>query len=305
MNIMFTIVKNHKEANAITHAGSFHADDVFASVFLSKLFDIKLYRTNEINEVENIQDKIVYDIGGGEFDHHDKLAKVRLNGIKYSSFGLLFEKFGPKYLQQKQIEKVDDCYQAFLKEFVIQIDAVDNGFFPPNHKEYITKTLDDVIGLFNKTWQEEVDNDEMFYKAFLVAEQIFDRIEKRVVDKLAAKQKVDEAISESKNHILYLKEYMPFMDFILISSSPHASTIYFAIFPSNRGGYHIRTIKRAIGSHENRLNFPTEWGGKTKEELVALTNIKSFHFCHSGLFLCSCETLEDAYQIASLAIQKK
>ena len=32
---MFTIVKNHKEANAITHAGSFHADDVFASVFLA------------------------------------------------------------------------------------------------------------------------------------------------------------------------------------------------------------------------------------------------------------------------------
>ena len=215
MNIMFTIVKNHKEANAITHAGSFHADDVFASVFLSKLFDIKLYRTNEINEVENIQDKIVYDIGGGEFDHHDKLAKVRLNGIKYSSFGLLFEKFGPKYLQQKQIEKVDDCYQAFLKEFVIQIDAVDNGFFPPNHKEYITKTLDDVIGLFNKTWQEEVDNDEMFYKAFLVAEQIFDRIEKRVVDKLAAKQKVDEAISESKTHILWIL-YLPVHPLMLV-----------------------------------------------------------------------------------------
>ncbi|MCI8575588.1 MAG: MYG1 family protein [Bacilli bacterium] len=302
---MFTIVKNKNEANAITHAGTFHADDVFASVFLSKLYDVKLYRASEIDPQDKLDNKIIFDIGHGEFDHHDQTAKVRTNGIKYSSFGLLFEKFGPDYLKKKKVDDAEYCYNAFLKELVIQIDAVDNGDFPPNHKEYTTRTLDNVISIFNKTWKEDTDNDEMFLKAFLIAEQIFDRIEKRIIDSIAAKKKVEQAISESQNHILYLKEYMPFMDFLLTSQDPKAKEIYLAIFPSNRGGFNIRTINKEIGNHENRLDFPREWGGKTSEELIALTNIQSFRFCHNGLFLCSCDTLEDAYLIASLAITKK
>ena len=301
---MFNIVKNISEANAITHAGTFHADDVFSSVFLSKLYDIKLYRSNELEESKELEDKIIFDIGHGEFDHHQKSAKIRPSGIKYSSFGLLFEKFVKKYLKNKNVIDVEYCYKAFLKEFVIQIDAIDNGDFPPNHKEYTTRTLDYVIDIFNKTWKEDKDNDEMFFQAFLVAEQIFDRIEKRIIDKLQAKQKVEMAISESHSHILFLKEYMPFMDFLLTSTNPQAKDIYFAIFPSNRKGFNIRAINQEIGSHENRLNFPKEWGGKNSAELVTLTNIESFRFCHSGLFLCSCENLEDAFKIAEKAIQK-
>ena len=101
---MIQLVENIKEANAITHAGSFHADDIFSTIFLSKLKDIYLYRTNELEE--QIDGKIIYDIGRGEFDHHGENARIRANGIKYSSFGLLFEAYGKEYLKKQQVQNI-------------------------------------------------------------------------------------------------------------------------------------------------------------------------------------------------------
>ena len=46
---MIEIKENLTDANCIAHAGTFHADDIFATVFLEKVFQyIHLYRTNEI-----------------------------------------------------------------------------------------------------------------------------------------------------------------------------------------------------------------------------------------------------------------
>ena len=42
---MIKITKNIDEAEFITHRGNFHADEVFATVLLHKIFkNIKLYR---------------------------------------------------------------------------------------------------------------------------------------------------------------------------------------------------------------------------------------------------------------------
>ena len=47
---MIVLVKDIKEANCITHSGTFHADEVFATAFLDLyLKDIKVHRTTELN----------------------------------------------------------------------------------------------------------------------------------------------------------------------------------------------------------------------------------------------------------------
>ena len=300
---MIQLVENIKEANAITHAGSFHADDIFSTIFLSKLKDIYLYRTNELEE--QIDGKIIYDIGRGEFDHHGENARIRTNGIKYSSFGLLFEAYGKEYLKKQQVQNIELCYELLLKEMILQIDAIDNGIFPKREESYTITNLAQIIELFNPTWKEEQTSNEAFLIALEVGTKIYNRIEKRIFDKILAKELVEQKIQESENHILLLDNYMPFMDFILNSQENHAKEIYFCIYPSRRGGFNIQAILKSETTHQNRIDFPVEWGGKTKEELVELTNIPSFRFCHSGLFLCASETLEDAKKIANLAIEKK
>ena len=107
---MITLVKDIKEADGITHNGTMHDDEVFATAFLSLYFgDFKVARVSEVPK--DISTKtIVYDIGKGKFDHHQNDARIRDNGIKYSSFGLLFEEYGIKYLKKLKIKNVKEVY---------------------------------------------------------------------------------------------------------------------------------------------------------------------------------------------------
>lgn len=64
-----------EDACAFTHGGKFHADDVFSSALL-------LYINPEIsitrgNSVPDDFTGIVFDIGRGEFDHHQKDSRIR------------------------------------------------------------------------------------------------------------------------------------------------------------------------------------------------------------------------------------
>ena len=62
MNI--TLTTDVRNANAITHGGIFHADEVFGTIILSKVMDnIVLARTFKVPE-DIADDVIVYDIGG-------------------------------------------------------------------------------------------------------------------------------------------------------------------------------------------------------------------------------------------------
>ena len=90
-----------KNINLFTHGGIFHADEVFASVVLCSVFE-KNY--SEIKRVfcvpDDISDSdIVYDIGGGKFDHHQREGNgVRDNGIPYASAGLIWKRYGEYFL---------------------------------------------------------------------------------------------------------------------------------------------------------------------------------------------------------------
>ncbi len=65
-------------ANGFTHAGKFHADDVFAPALLQIIRpDIRITRGFV---VPDDFDGIVYDIGFGMFDHHQEPREYRANG---------------------------------------------------------------------------------------------------------------------------------------------------------------------------------------------------------------------------------
>ena len=70
-------------ARAFTHGGKFHADDVFSTALLKILRpDIKVTRGFVVPD--NF-DGIVYDVGGGMFDHHTEPRETRPNGVPYAA----------------------------------------------------------------------------------------------------------------------------------------------------------------------------------------------------------------------------
>ena len=110
---MITIVEE-KDAKFITHAGSFHADDVMATVLLEILYeDILLARVAEIDEKDT--DAFVYDIGLGKYDHHQDDKVRRDNGIAYSSVGLIWRDYGIQILEKLGI-------QDYLEDYFYDID---------------------------------------------------------------------------------------------------------------------------------------------------------------------------------------
>lgn len=69
---MVSIIQNCSYADAITHAGVFHADEVFATVILSRIIqDLKVCRVRRAPVTPNSQ-AVIYDIGEGQYDHHQQ-----------------------------------------------------------------------------------------------------------------------------------------------------------------------------------------------------------------------------------------
>ena len=78
-----------QDAKAFTHSGKFHADDVFSSALLLYLNpQITITRGNQVPEG---YDGIVFDIGRGQYDHHQRDSRVRENGVPYAAFFLCFK----------------------------------------------------------------------------------------------------------------------------------------------------------------------------------------------------------------------
>ena len=153
---MINIVRNLDNANFVTHAGKFHADEIFATILLEEIYGvINLIRLPEVDGL-NLDNKFVYDIGGGEFDHHQVGGNGQRNsGIKYAAFGLVWKAFGRKFLEQKNSNNIEDCFYMFDKNFVQFIDAGDNGQIKYENIDMHTP----IVLMINGTYYETADSD--------------------------------------------------------------------------------------------------------------------------------------------------
>lgn len=261
-----------KDAKAFTHGGKFHADDVFSSALL-------LYINPEIaisrgNKVPEDFDGIVFDIGRGRYDHHQKGSRVRENGVPYAAFGLLWEVLGKEILGEELAEKFDEAF----------VQPLDNNDNTGEKNELAT-----LIGNFNPSWDAKGGSDEAFFQAVSVAGMILENKFERYRGNARADQRVEQVLKghDPKDRILVLPEFIP------CQKALTETEIAFVIFPSNRGGYCIQPQKREY-SMNYKCSFPSQWLGLEGEELVKETGLSSAGFCHKGGFLMTVGELEDA-----------
>ena len=290
MNHLLEKIKQ-KNASAFTHSGKFHADDVFSAALLLYLNpEITIARGNIVPEN---YEGLVFDIGRGQYDHHQKDSRIRDNGVPYAAFGLLWEKLGPEILGEELAQKFDES-------FVQPLDINDNT---GEKNELAT-----LIGNFNPGWDSKGSNDEAFFQAVSVAGMILENKFERYLGNERADRRVEEVLAEhtealasgetpaENTNILVLPEFIP------CQKRLSETNIAFVIFPSNRGGYCIQPQKKEY-SMNYKCSFPSSWLGLEGEELASVTDLESAIFCHKGGFIMTVDDVNDAISACKISLE--
>ena len=265
-----------------THGGVFHADDIFSTAFL-RILNPKI-QIERGNTVPQSFDGIVFDIGGGAFDHHQKDSRIRENGVPYAAFGLLWEQFGTRLFCEEDVRDFDAA-------FIQPLDQSDNT----GEKNMICQIVAD----FNPAWQDETDQAEAFERAVAFAKGILERRFHHKKAEQNAFATVRRQAEKCSSGILYLERAMPW------KAAVYDLDIYYVIYPSVRGGYNIQAVPLQPDQEQLKLPFPESWRGLDAGKLSALTGVADMMFCHQAGFLCAVKTLHSAFQTAELALKNR
>lgn len=288
-----------------THNGSFHADEVFAIAALGLLPEpIEVIRTRDREELAAADIRVDvgfrYDPAAGDYDHHQReFDLVRDNGVGYASFGLVWMEFGARICGGD--EEVADAVEESL---VQSVDANDTG-------QRITQsliegvrpmTVNGVVGGFNARWDEdltEAEERERFDAAVALARGIIEREIAGAASGRRAVRIVREAIAAAADpRIVRLPDNVPWKQ-VVVSEAPGA---LFVIYPK-RQGFGVEAVPLALGTFDNRRDFPAEWAGLENEDLTRVTGVEDALFCHAKRFLAVARSSEGADRLAALALE--
>ena len=274
---------------AMTHGGKFHADDVFSAALLKIINpNIKIIRAFE---APKDFDGIVFDIGCGEFDHHQEGAGVRENGVPYAAFGLLWREFGESILAAGcPLEQAAKEATRFDEIFIQPLDKDDNTG--------CGNQLASAIGVFNPSWDSDESSNQCFVEALDFATIILQKKIDSIMSVQRAKELVEAALANSNDNIVILPRYAPWKT-ILVQSQAE-----FVVYPSQRGGYSAQVIPADLDTKEAKCYFPEEWAGKPEDELPIISGVSTLTFCHKGRFLISADNLDDVIKACKIAQNK-
>lgn len=278
------LTKQYNKANFVTHSGTFHVDDVISTIFLSKIFkNINLIRVPSMDN-RNVNNKLIFDIGLGEFDHHQKNRNgKRKNGIYYSSIGLLWKKYGIEYLKNIKAKNIEKVYSYIDKELIQYIDATDNM-----QMEYLkSKTSPDFVKLCNPEWNEDVTEEEGFIHALKLADEFWNIYIKHALAEVEAIEIIIKKTNETNENYAIFDKELPYRKAINLLKNKN---IKYLIFKSKRKCYDVRIIGKEV-------EFKKEIILNDINKARILSNIKDLLYVDAYGKLCCTETLNSAINL--------
>ncbi len=292
----------------VTHSDKFHADDAFAVATLLLVFpDAQVTRSRD-PEVAKVAD-IVVDTGGtydpelNRFDHHQAGgAGERLNGVPYSSFGLVWKKFGPKLAgSEEAAERID-------RHLVQAIDGPDNGVdvytsvIPDVHPAIIHS----VVSSYRPTWKEDLDIDAQFGACVEWAKSFLHRQIKIQHDLLEAEGIVLNAYKNAKDKRIVVIPELPGgkgipRELINQTLDKFPEPIYAVGQASTLKAWKVVAITNT-DLFSLRKPLPESWRAKENGEFSAAAGIDDGMFCHRNGFVCGVRSRESAIKLAEIAL---
>ncbi|MBF8984673.1 MYG1 family protein [Lutibacter sp. B2] len=284
-----------------THDGKFHADEVMATAILNTIFIPELTRTRNKKILDGLD--IVYDVHGGELDHHGIDKVLRENGIPFSSCGLVWHKFGKDVVRFKDDalneQEIDEVFNFVDRSLIEGIDALDNGIWI-DKPQIPLMNISSILSGFNPVWYEENNEHEYFNKAVEFATSILNNKINFKISVLKAKEKVVKAYETREiPEVLIMDTYCPYIE--ALKEVDTNEEILFVIFKS-KTNYKLQTIRGK--DKEDKKKLPKAWLGKQDEELAKVTGVKDATFCHTGRFIAVADSLEGIKKLAQLAINE-
>lgn len=287
-----------------THSGSFHADEVFAIAALRLLRGaLTVVRTRDAAELARCDLRVDvgrrHDPSTGDFDHHQGGVGERPSGIRFASFGLVWNVFGEELCGDAGVAAEVEA------ELVAPIDAGDNGqeLGDPRFPGVLPFHLGRVIGGFNPPWDAE-DGPRRERRGFDAALDLAEGVLRREVEAAQARARaaghVREAVARaaaSDPRLVELDRGMPWRD-VVIAEAPEA---LFVLYPRTRD-YGLQAVPVAAGTFENRRPLPAAWAGLDATELAAVTGVPDAVFCHVARFMAVAGSREGALELARQAL---
>jgi len=292
----------------VTHNGTFHADDLFATATLSILNNgnIKIIRTRDQEIIK--KGDYVYDVGGeydvlrNRFDHHQKGgAGARDNGIPYSSFGLVWKTYGEQICGSKEAARLIDF------KLVQPIDSTDNGkdFYIPKFAGVTPYSVEQIFLSVIPIWKESILN----------LDNIFKKQVNKIVELLKREIEIAKADIEGANIIL--EDYRNSKDkriVILRGDFPRYlyqntlckldEPIYIVLPSSKADAWKVEAVKKNISTLESRKLFPESWRGLMDGDpkLKEVSGVSDIVFCHQSGFFLVAGSKEGAMKLAEKAL---
>ncbi|WP_435259720.1 MYG1 family protein [Thioclava sp. FR2] len=296
----------------VTHSGGFHADDLMSTVVLTRLFPkAQLVRSRDDRWTTPAADRVIYDVGrdfdAGKaiFDHHQKNPPLRADGQPFSSFGLIWREYGPRYLAALNVPDADipKVHAEFDQSFVLPIDLMDNGAIDPGAAGLLASLslpvlLENLKPVFDA--KEREAEDAAFAVAVDVARALVEAVLRQMTAKLRAEMIVRAAIERAgPSPILELPMGMPYREAIEKSGADH---LLFVIHPRD-SDWALNGIKISESSFAQRADLPAEWAGLTDAALELASGVKGAKFCHNARFIAVADSREAIIQMAELAVR--
>jgi uncharacterized UPF0160 family protein len=260
----------------------------------------EIIRTRDPEIIKN--GDYVFDVGGiydeklNLFDHHQTSFKdKREDGILYSSFGLVWKKFGKELTGSEKIAKLVDGRLA------APVDAYDNGFDLVENKYDVSPYLIQHFFLsMRPTWMEkDITNDEMFLKCVEIAKVILTREIIQARDSVLAEESVILIYQNTQDkRIIVLDKSYPYEEILDNFSEP-----LFVVYPRTSDDFWgVKAARTDPKTFKNRKDFPANWAGLRDEELQKIAGVPDAVFCHRGLFMAVAKSKEGAIELAQKAL---
>lgn len=290
---------------AAVHAGEFHADDAACIVLLQLAYgaeNVTIRREFRIESTEGLD--FILDVGQIDevsdslvrLDHHpvsgrqeDKgvLTTVKNgNGEDVAIPHCAFTKLAQLMLADETEEVQDELMQIVLIPLAMQDNGIEVAGFTPRAFPF------SFVHAFNGAWNEDgspAAQYERFMQAVAIVRQVLERIVIRARSKFAAASIANAAISNSKDGIVVLPQFVPWQDYVLAANAG-TDKWKLVVFPSNRGGFMIQVVPKEAGSFASWVSIPE-----------SVKNAEGFIFTAHGAF-AGFNTCEHAVSAAKMIL---